>query len=138
METKKCSKCKNTKNIDEFHTDKSRNDGHASYCKECDREYHRQHYLNHKQYYKTKAKKYRKQYKEWFKSLKQELSCASCNEDHIACLVFHHLDPSKKDFDVSKCTRNQYSKLKVLQEIEKCVVLCSNCHRKLHYMVGMV
>lgn len=58
--------------------------------------------------------------------------CANCPEKHPACLEFHHLDPSKKEYNISGYRRR--GGLKYIQkEIDKCIVLCSNCHRKLHY-----
>lgn len=44
-------------------------------------------------------------------------------------LDFHHLDPSKKDFTIS---RSDMSKAEVIAEIRKCVCLCANCHRMVH------
>jgi len=46
------------------------------------------------------------------------------------CLDFHHKDPNEKDFTIGKY-RNK-SKENLLKEIEKCVCVCSNCHRKIH------
>jgi hypothetical protein len=70
---------------------------------------------------------------EWFKELKQGLSCGRCPEDHVACLEFHHLDPMKKDLCVGYMARKGYSKQRILEEIKKCEVLYSNCHRKEHF-----
>lgn len=50
--------------------------------------------------------------------------------EEIVALDFHHLNPSEKDLEVSLLTR--YSTKRVKDEIRKCVVLCANCHRKLH------
>ena len=47
-------------------------------------------------------------------------------------LDFHHIDPTKKEKNLSNMIRSNSFK-SVLQEIEKCIVLCSNCHRDLHY-----
>ena len=46
-------------------------------------------------------------------------------------LEFHHLDPAKKDFNISRSgyTRSWKS---VKNEIEKCILVCSNCHREIH------
>ena len=73
--------------------------------------------------------------KEWFKSLKHSLKCADCNISgypHSWILDFHHLDSSEKFSIVSKMVHDGYGKEKILAEIEKCVVLCSNCHRIRH------
>ena len=42
---------------------------------------------------------------------------------------FHHLDPSKKDFSVGK---QQKAFETIKKELDKCILLCSNCHRKVH------
>ena len=44
---------------------------------------------------------------------------------------FHHRDPSEKDTSIGTlCSRTW---LKVLKELQKCDLLCSNCHRIEHY-----
>lgn len=57
------------------------------------------------------------------------VGCCVCGEKDVACLDFHHL--SNKTTQVSWMQSNSYKAIK--EEIDKCVVLCSNCHRKLHY-----
>ena len=42
---------------------------------------------------------------------------------------FHHIDPSTKEFNISGGTK-AISKLK--QEVDKCILVCSNCHREIH------
>jgi predicted HNH restriction endonuclease len=55
----------------------------------------------------------------------------SCGESRSACLDFHHRDPSTKVASISKLL--VLGRLKDLwEEIEKCDVLCANCHRKSH------
>ncbi len=46
-------------------------------------------------------------------------------------LSFHHLDPKKKDFGVAAkgFTRSWES---VKNEIDKCILICSNCHMEVH------
>lgn len=67
-------------------------------------------------------------YKDW----KATLKCKRCDENHPACLDLHHLDPSQKDISVAKMAR-YFSIEKIKEEAAKCIVLCSNCHRKEHY-----
>lgn len=57
-------------------------------------------------------------------------SCKFCDEDFKDCLVFHHKEDEDKNFDVSKYARYSYEQLQ--NELEKCIVVCSNCHRKIH------
>ena len=67
------------------------------------------------------------QYKEW----KSKQSCLICSESEYCTLDLHHIDPSKKDFAIGSMVFNR-SWSSILEEISKCVVLCSNCHRKVH------
>ncbi len=62
---------------------------------------------------------------------KLKLECKRCGENHIACLEFHHLDPNKKEYEIASKIKHSFQKLK--KEIKKCIVLCSNCHRKEHW-----
>ena len=58
--------------------------------------------------------------------------CSRCGYDRCGeALEFHHRDPSQKDFGVSNrgYTRSWEA---VREEIEKCVLLCANCHREVH------
>ncbi len=67
--------------------------------------------------------------------IKRERGCSRCPEKHPACLDFHHRDPSQKLFSISNgASQNRYSEDKLLIEIEKCDIICSNCHRKEHYV----
>lgn len=58
--------------------------------------------------------------------------CAYCGYlRYPEVLEFHHTDPTKKEFNVSsKGHCRGWEKVK--QEIEKCILLCANCHRELH------
>ena len=73
-------------------------------------------------------KKKRKAFQEW----KATLSCSNCGFSHVAALDFHHTDTSVKDQIVSELVRQGRFK-KAKEEIEKCIVLCANCHRIHHY-----
>ena len=59
--------------------------------------------------------------------------CEICEYDKcIGALDFHHLDPSKKDFAISNS--NIYKNLdKLKEEVDKCILVCANCHREIHY-----
>ena len=72
----------------------------------------------------------RRKKKEWLDSFK--IGCARCSETHIACLEFHHRNPAEKDFLLSVGVA-KYSIARLQEEVAKCEVICSNCHRKLHW-----
>jgi hypothetical protein len=54
-----------------------------------------------------------------------------CGEKHPAALDFHHTDPSTKKASVGSLNMDSIAAINA--EIAKCIVLCSNCHRKLHW-----
>lgn len=71
--------------------------------------------------------------REWFEGIKQTFSCEQCGENHPACLDFHHVKDEDKYGCVSSMVHAGYCVKRIEAEIKKCMVLCSNCHRKLHY-----
>ena len=59
--------------------------------------------------------------------------CTVCGYDKcIAALEFHHQDHTKKDFSLSK-KGYTYGLDKAKKEVDKCILVCSNCHRDFHY-----
>ena len=57
-----------------------------------------------------------------------------CGEKRSYLLDFHHLDPTQKDSTVARLTSSSSSKQRIQDEIDKCIVLCANCHREFHYL----
>ena len=58
--------------------------------------------------------------------------CEECGYHHcLEALEFHHKDPTKKDFSISS-KGYTHSWKKVQEELDKCVMLCANCHRETH------
>lgn len=76
---------------------------------------------------------FRDKTKKWLIEYRKTLSCARCKEDHPACLSFHHTDPKTKKYTVADMPNRGCSVALIKKEIEKCLVLCHNCHAKLHY-----
>lgn len=66
--------------------------------------------------------------------LKASLGCAKCGDRRSYVLDFHHKDPSIKEDTVARMLSNAYALERVMEEIEKCVCLCANCHREFHYL----
>ncbi len=58
--------------------------------------------------------------------------CEKCfYKKSIAALQFHHLDPAKKDFGISqKGATRSWEKVKL--ELDKCILVCANCHAEIH------
>ena len=101
--------------------------------KEKNREYQKKYYEQNKKYYISKSAERKQKIREDFDRYKSTLKCSKCGENHVACLDFHHLDPSKKEFSIHQIKQYAWGDEKIERELKKCVVLCSNCHRKLHY-----
>jgi hypothetical protein len=59
--------------------------------------------------------------------------CKKCGfDDPLICLYdFHHLDDEKKSFNIAAGVV-KYNFTKIKSELDKCVLLCSNCHREVH------
>jgi hypothetical protein len=94
------------------------------------RQLRREHYARNKTVYYERNRIRRLRFREYLYRVKQESQCTLCGEDDPRCLDFHHL--GDKSDDVSSL--GHYSTLQKLQaEIRKCVVLCRNCHAKLHH-----
>lgn len=60
---------------------------------------------------------------------KNKKGCIICGEKDPIVLDFHHIDPATKEFSLGL---NQATEEHMREEIEKCVVICSNCHRRVH------
>ena len=58
--------------------------------------------------------------------------CEKCGYDKcIGALEFHHLDPSQKDFGIGG-KRQTAAWGTIKQEVDKCILVCANCHREIH------
>lgn len=56
--------------------------------------------------------------------------CQICRYNRcINALEFHHINPKEKDFTISGGTKS-FNTLKL--EVDKCILVCSNCHREIH------
>lgn len=89
-------------------------------------------YEANKEEYKERARKSVQEKREWFKDYKSDKECEECGEDHPACIDFHHENPEDKDKNVSRLVHDNHKISRIKEEIEKCKVLCANCHRKQH------
>lgn len=131
---KYCHRCKTYKPVEEFSKNRSKKDGLQVSCKECFKTINNNSYKNES----NKRKKQVRENAERIKNINREIvsehknlnPCFFCGETEHCCLDFHHIDPTQKDKEVSLLI--SYSTERLKKEIDKCVVLCSNCHRKHH------
>lgn len=57
--------------------------------------------------------------------------CERCGYNKcLGALTFHHLDPTQKDFIISQAQKG-WDKTKL--ELDKCALLCANCHAEEHW-----
>lgn len=117
---KKCKICEIVKDEKEFG---------QRYCKDCTKEYYREYYQKNKEIVNATHNKWRKKFYQWWYDYKSQLKCENCGFNHPATLDFHHIR-DKKD-DVGRLV-TMLNKKKLLEEVAKCIVLCSNCHRIHH------
>lgn len=61
--------------------------------------------------------------------------CEICGYDKcITALHFHHKNPDQKDFSISRSIKSWE---KIVEEIQKCSLLCSNCHAEIHFQLNL-
>ncbi len=128
-----CCTCKESLPIEMFSfRNKDKNIRHSR-CKKCDKKYRHIHYLKYRNYYIEKGmRRYKKERSARqlfiFEYLKTH-PCIDCGELDPLVLEFDHVI-GKKEFDISYLINAGYALQRLLDEIEKCVVRCANCHRR--------
>ena len=119
-----CTNCKVVKETTEFYYQSYKNGSKGrfgSWCKQC---------MN------SQVVERQRKYKQLAIDYKGG-KCQLCGYDkYPGALEFHHLDPTKKDVEASKFSRNPLEGAQ-REELDKCVLLCSNCHREVHGNVVM-
>ena len=134
---KTCTICGETKVLDEFNKHAGRKDGLQTRCRSCDQKRARKNYhLKYKKKQIAGNKRRREEKRLWLEDYKKGLCCSKCGEDRWYVLDFHHKDKNSKESSVANLLVNNRSIKVVLKEIEKCDVLCANCHREFHYLNG--
>jgi hypothetical protein len=95
------------------------------------KQYQREWYAKNAEKRKDESSERRKRRAASFLEYKKTLCCEVCGEDATECLDFHHRVGEKKEANVSDAAM-YWSVERIMTEVEKCHVLCSNCHRKVH------
>ena len=117
MEEKICPYCKTTKPISEFYQRRGKAGG-SCYCKPCTNAETSQRSIA----FKEKCVEYKGG------------KCELCGYNkYIGALEFHHKDPTKKDLQISKVRGRSFTD-KIKKELDKCQILCCNCHREIHFI----
>lgn len=132
METKLCKRLNHEVPITLFNTNPKTGKVH-SWCKICVKDYDHERHKNQRTKIMAQKKIRKQDINNWYMELKSKLECSLCPESHPACLTFHHTDPTTKETEVAQAVAWHWSKERILKEIEKCIVLCFNCHAKHHF-----
>lgn len=108
--------CKIHGETDFYHYQRHNRSGVIEFCKKCNIE----NKLKYKKDNKRKAIEY------------LGGKCLNCGYDKdMAALDFHHLDPNKKEYEMSRLMQKPWNT--IIKELDKCIILCSNCHRDTHH-----
>lgn len=111
-----CGRCGEKKEREQFYREGKNSNRPQGYCKTCSNKYtiERQ----------RRIKRSLLDYKGG--------KCEKCGYKKCdAALEFHHKDPTKKDFHISKYKNKEFNKT-IKKELDKCMLLCANCHREAH------
>lgn len=114
---KQCIKCHTILPNDAKHFHNRANGKTDNKCKQC-----------HNSIMKVK----RHNHKKLCLDYKKTHCCSICGYNrNIAALEFHHVNPDEKEFQIKSRCAKQVSKA-IKQELDKCIVVCSNCHAEIH------
>lgn len=134
MDTKICTRCKAEKSIEQFALRNKRTHLRQSHCIDCGAKMGSDWYIKNREEQVKAGMKRRDEYKqrlrEYVWNYLSTHPCKTCGERNPAALEFHHVRGIKLR-EISKILNNGASLLTLKTEIEKCDVLCANCHRKL-------
>jgi hypothetical protein len=126
----KCSgQCKQDKPVDAFGWRNKAAGKRNTRCLVCQRIYSRQHYRANKPYYRARNKLRRDRVDAWLRELKEATPCADCGQKFAYYVMdFDHRPGEIKVDGVARMHRG-YDQTQIQAEIDKCDVVCANCHR---------
>lgn len=129
---KVCTLCKNQKLVDDFNKKSSTKDGRQNVCRVCNSVVAKKHYTKNEQKRKETiyaAKDRRRKEARLFILEKLKSGCSVCPEKDPIVLDFDHFSGNKR-YNLSKMVSDGMSITKIEDELSKCQILCSNCHRR--------
>lgn len=128
---KKCNKCDSWKELICFSMKKG---SRHSVCKTCVAAYNKTHYKKNKELYLLRAKTNVvgsiKRNQQFIQDYKNSHPCVDCGIQYSYYVMdFDHRDPQTKVANISRLTRQAFSLELIQSELEKCDIVCANCHR---------
>ncbi len=131
--TKWCYDCRRFKPVDAFAFHNKSKGTRQARCRACHAKYRREHYVRNRETYITREvariKRYREENRPLIREYLRAHPCVDCGETDIVVLDFDHRDPTEKKYEVMLLALHK-SWTRVVAEIEKCDIRCSNCHRR--------
>lgn len=124
---KRCGSCHQNKELADFNR---KGKGHQSRCRECNAAYGREWHQQNRDAVIARKLKRKRANRAWIAELKMVRGCNRCGYNRCSrALDFHHLESDK---EVSVANGMDMARGRLLAEIEKCELLCANCHREEH------
>lgn len=105
----------------------------AKVRKERQREYSRRWYLSNQTKARAAISRRKRQEKERWETYRAQHACAHCGFSHPAVIDFHHVIRTNKQSVNDLAIRQGNVNAAIREASEKCIPLCSNCHRILHW-----
>lgn len=131
MVTRVCARCKKEKSEESFAWRYKREKVRLQHCRACQKEYSARWYAQNKQRHLKNVRKYQKEYLALVHGKIREIfrtHPCKCGQSHPAALDFHHVRGVKSRAVSTMISANEpWSRIHA--EIQKCDVICSNCHR---------
>lgn len=124
MATKRCSKCRIEKPLEDFARRGS--SGRQAYCRKCNAKQRAEWLANNKERHRLNGRRWRTKTCEELRALKN-VPCADCGNRYPHYVMdFDHQEDKK--FQLGDAI-GRYSVARIREEVAKCEVVCSNCHR---------
>lgn len=132
MTTKYCHGCNQEKLKNEFNKNSKKKDGLQTRCRECNKVYLQGHYQDNKKYYHDKKKNFINDLHGKIAEIKEKNPCTDCGEFYPYYVMdFDHIGDDKEMNIANSINYGNWAKIE--EEIAKCELVCSNCHRKRTY-----
>lgn len=77
--------------------------------------------------YRETKKQLQEKYRKWLMDYKRKHGCSKCGIRDPRVLEFHHVRDKK--FSIAERAYYHYGINRLKKEIDKCILLCANCHR---------
>jgi hypothetical protein len=134
MDQKLCSRCKTRKPAEAFARNSAKKDGRQQHCRECKSKIDAAYYKENPGRIRDGKKRSVERAKKMVEDFLRKSKCVVCGNDDWVVLEFDHL--GDKLYDVSTMVQDGLGLETIMREIEKCEVVCANCHRRRTYQRG--